>query len=128
MPIATAPSTTRFWGAYISGNSLSPSTFSLPSSLCTLKHQRQLRSIYCTLRTGSQESSDPDLLRKPIISPEPENPAGGNGHASYDESGEKPSGFESEGDGERWVEWEDKILEDTVPLVGFVRMILHSHR
>ncbi|GAA0170683.1 hypothetical protein LIER_24893 [Lithospermum erythrorhizon] len=24
------------------------------------------------------------------------------------------------------VDWEDKILEDTVPLVGFVRMILHS--
>jgi hypothetical protein len=26
----------------------------------------------------------------------------------------------------KWVDWEDKILEDTVPLVGFVRMILHS--
>lgn len=25
-----------------------------------------------------------------------------------------------------WVDWEDQILEDTVPLVGFVRMILHS--
>lgn len=27
---------------------------------------------------------------------------------------------------DRWVDWEDRILEDTVPLVGFVRMILHS--
>ena len=27
---------------------------------------------------------------------------------------------------EEWVDWEDQILEDTVPLVGFVRMILHS--
>ncbi|CAL0327063.1 unnamed protein product [Lupinus luteus] len=27
---------------------------------------------------------------------------------------------------EKWVDWEDQILEDTVPLVGFVRMILHS--
>lgn len=27
---------------------------------------------------------------------------------------------------DRWVDWEDQILEDTVPLVGFVRMILHS--
>ncbi|KAF6139103.1 hypothetical protein GIB67_010829 [Kingdonia uniflora] len=27
---------------------------------------------------------------------------------------------------EDWVDWEDQILEDTVPLVGFVRMILHS--
>ncbi|XP_042014292.1 uncharacterized protein LOC121762474 [Salvia splendens] len=24
------------------------------------------------------------------------------------------------------MDWEDQILEDTVPLVGFVRMILHS--
>lgn len=29
---------------------------------------------------------------------------------------------------EDWVDWEDKILEDTVPLVGCVRMILHSGR
>lgn len=28
--------------------------------------------------------------------------------------------------GDEWVDWEDQILEDTVPLVGFVRMILHS--
>lgn len=28
--------------------------------------------------------------------------------------------------GDAWVDWEDQILEDTVPLVGFVRMILHS--
>lgn len=26
------------------------------------------------------------------------------------------------------VDWEDRILEETVPLVGFVRMILHSGR
>ncbi|XP_078444781.1 DCL-like protein [Wolffia australiana] len=25
-----------------------------------------------------------------------------------------------------WVDWEDRILQDTVPLVSFVRMILHS--
>lgn len=34
----------------------------------------------------------------------------------------------ADGDGDTWVDWEDKILEDTVPLVGFVRMILHSGR
>ncbi|KAK7351644.1 hypothetical protein VNO77_11239 [Canavalia gladiata] len=33
---------------------------------------------------------------------------------------------EEEEDHEKWVDWEDQILEDTVPLVGFVRMILHS--
>nr|GEU97139.1 protein DCL, chloroplastic-like [Tanacetum cinerariifolium] len=27
---------------------------------------------------------------------------------------------------ETWLDYEDQILEDTVPLVGFVRMILHS--
>lgn len=35
---------------------------------------------------------------------------------------------EEEDEEEEWVDWEDKILEDTVPLVGFVRMILHSGR
>lgn len=128
MPIATAPSTTRFWGAFISCNSLSPSAFSLPSSLCTQNHQQKLRTFYCALESGSQESSRSDLLRKLIISLRPENRAGGNGHASYDESGEKRSGFDSEGAGRRWVDWENQILEETVPLVGFVRMILHSDR
>ncbi|XP_070682821.1 protein DCL, chloroplastic [Malus domestica] len=33
---------------------------------------------------------------------------------------------ENGGEDGKWVDWEDKILEDTVPLVGFVRMILHS--
>ncbi|KAK4274689.1 hypothetical protein QN277_017877 [Acacia crassicarpa] len=34
--------------------------------------------------------------------------------------------FEDDSEHERWVDWEDQILEDTVPLVGFVRMLLHS--
>ncbi|KAK2445603.1 DCL protein [Trifolium repens] len=33
---------------------------------------------------------------------------------------------EEEEEEDKWVDWEDQILEDTVPLVGFVRMILHS--
>ncbi|KAG5018368.1 hypothetical protein JHK87_014223 [Glycine soja] len=39
-----------------------------------------------------------------------------------------PQAFEEEDDDDdnKWVDWEDLILEDTVPLVGFVRMILHS--
>ncbi|EPS63154.1 hypothetical protein M569_11634, partial [Genlisea aurea] len=32
------------------------------------------------------------------------------------------------GDFDTWIDWEDRILEETVPLVGFVRMILHSGR
>ncbi|KAI6671467.1 hypothetical protein NL676_006352 [Syzygium grande] len=35
---------------------------------------------------------------------------------------------EEEEEEEEGVDWEDKILEDTVPMVGFVRMILHSGR
>lgn len=127
MPIATAPSTTRSWGAFISCNSLSPSAFSLPS-FCTQTHQQKLRTFYCAVKSGRQESSDSDLLRKLIISPRPENRAGGDEHASYDESGGKLPGLDSEGEGRRWVDWENQILEETVPLVGFVRMILHSDR
>lgn len=33
---------------------------------------------------------------------------------------------EEEESSDEFVDWEDKILEVTVPLVGFVRMILHS--
>ncbi|XVE70086.1 hypothetical protein DITRI_Ditri10aG0043400 [Diplodiscus trichospermus] len=78
---------------------------------------------FCALRTepeggriGSQESYSADLLRKPSIPP-----ANDSGGISEEEEG-------SEGKrkrGER-VDWEDRILEDTVPLVGVVRMILHS--
>lgn len=136
MPITitnTAPpssSTTRFFGAFIScSNSLSPSTLSLSlsssySSFNPQKNHNQLRTLCCAVKTGSQESYGPELLRKPIISPAPESPAGENS----DELGEKLSGFDSGGEGERWVDWEDQILESTVPLVGFVRMILHSDR
>ncbi|KAL1546958.1 protein DCL, chloroplastic-like [Salvia divinorum] len=51
-----------------------------------------------------------DLLRKPVA---PE---------YSDDDGSENNG----GDGDTWVDWEDQILEDTVPLVGFLRMILHS--
>ncbi|KAL5549806.1 hypothetical protein UlMin_005037 [Ulmus minor] len=33
---------------------------------------------------------------------------------------------EEEEEARRWVNWEDQILEETIPLVGFVRMVLHS--
>ncbi|XWS14702.1 hypothetical protein CRYUN_Cryun35bG0031900 [Craigia yunnanensis] len=67
-------------------------------------------------RIGSQDSHGAGLLRKPSILP-----AKDSGGISEEEEG-------SEGKrnrGER-IDWEDRILEDTVPLVGFVRMILHS--
>lgn len=59
-------------------------------------------------RSGG-DAGDPALLRKPVISVE------------------KSDGEDRETKGgDEWVDWEDQILEDTVPLVGFVRMILHS--
>lgn len=39
---------------------------------------------------------------------------------------EPPEEGRRKGPEREWVDWEDLILEDTVPLVGFVRMILHS--
>ncbi|KAL7155052.1 hypothetical protein ABFS83_03G048200 [Erythranthe nasuta] len=60
----------------------------------------------------------PELLRKPVALP----PAADD----YEDPVEEYSGDEKGGDGNTWQDWEDRILEDTVPLVGFVRMILHS--
>jgi len=60
-------------------------------------------------------SSDGDSLRsKPLVS---------QGRGILEEHGSHA--FE-EDDDDKWIDWEDQILEDTVPLVGFVRMILHS--
>jgi len=61
------------------------------------------------------------LLRKPIISQDKDL----GGIPEEDEESEGKREYE-DGDVEKWVDWEDRILEDTVPLVGFVRMILHS--
>ncbi|KAK4348815.1 hypothetical protein RND71_031570 [Anisodus tanguticus] len=70
-----------------------------------------LRLCHCAaVKTSSGDNAE--LIRKPVISTELE--------TEEDEVAKKS------GDGEGWVDWEDQILEDTVPLVGFVRMILHS--
>ncbi|KAL9667716.1 hypothetical protein QQ045_002080 [Rhodiola kirilowii] len=47
-----------------------------------------------------------------------------------DEDDEEVSVGKSDGGGgsEKWVDWEDQILEETAPLVGFVRMILHYNK
>ena len=66
------------------------------------------------IKTGSDGS---DLLRKPVVPSEKD--LVGISEEVEDSEEEKEEGF---------VDWEDRILEDTVPLVGFVRMILHSDR
>ncbi|XP_062102028.1 protein DCL homolog, chloroplastic-like [Humulus lupulus] len=72
--------------------------------------------------TRSHDSYAPSLLRKPVVIPLPkyykeeEQPK----HQELEE--EEKDGSESD----QWVDWEDRILEETVPLVGFVRTIIHS--
>ncbi|CAK7347539.1 unnamed protein product [Dovyalis caffra] len=68
------------------------------------------------IKTGSDGS---DLLRKPIV-------PSGKDLIGVSEEVEDSEGEKEEEEDEGFVDWEDRILEDTVPLVGFVRMLLHS--
>ncbi|XP_057533818.1 protein DCL, chloroplastic [Amaranthus tricolor] len=97
------------------------SILSLPSSYLHQTQQnpypQQRRYCCAAIKTGSQEPYSPDLLKKPDISQQ-------SSESSDEDDSEK---FERVvGDVDKWIDWEDQILEDTVPLVGFVRMILHS--
>lgn len=71
-------------------------------------------------------SDDDNLLRKPLLH------QGKEFTRIFDQDDDNNSRrikttYEVDGtEDETWVDWEDQILEDTVPLVGFVRMILHS--
>ncbi|KAG6400298.1 hypothetical protein SASPL_137124 [Salvia splendens] len=99
---------------------LSPFSISFPL------HKARLRAVKTRSdgggAVGSSQERGGDLLRKPVA-PSP---------ASNDEEGSAAEYSDDDGsdrkreDGDTWVDWEDQILEDTVPLVGFVRMILHS--
>ncbi|KAL3371923.1 hypothetical protein AABB24_008457 [Solanum stoloniferum] len=111
-------------------NNPSPISHHLLLSPSSLSFSRcgGLRLCRCAaVKTGSEgggiRSDNAELLRKPVISTELETTSESEElvkEESDDEVGKKG------GDGEGWVDWEDQILEDTVPLVGFVRMILHS--
>lgn len=74
----------------------------------------------CALNTGSDADN---LLRKPVVSPAKDLAEIVD---EDDKEADVKAVFEDDSEDERWVDWEDQILEDTVPLVGFVRMILHS--
>lgn len=89
------------------------------------------------MRAREQGAAPPDpaaFLRRPevatVTSTEEEREA--DAGSSFDGPGEDEAPEEEGVRGRRkapereWVDWEDLILEDTVPLVGFVRMILHS--
>ncbi|XP_073024073.1 LOW QUALITY PROTEIN: protein DCL, chloroplastic-like [Primulina eburnea] len=99
-------------------NSISQNLTASPFLLSFPFNSPRLR-ISFTIKAGSsgvarRRRRGSDFLRKPAVS------------HSADEMPEKASGKVGGGGGDAWVDWEDQILEDTVPLVGFVRMILHS--
>ncbi|KAL5558843.1 hypothetical protein UlMin_035054 [Ulmus minor] len=105
-----------------------PLTLSFPFFKASSFHVR-----LCALKTGpdgggrigSQEVLGPGLLRKPVVAPRKEL---ARIEEEEEESERKGNSFEEEEEEDNGVDWEDKILEDTVPLVGFVRMILHSDK
>ncbi|KAL8250690.1 hypothetical protein R6Q59_034383 [Mikania micrantha] len=106
-------------------SSINPSIIVFPYRFSTSHSQR-----FCALKTGSSSGGSrqdetayggADLLRKPAVEVKEE----ASDSSKDDESDyEDDSGKRKGEDG--WIDWEDQILEDTVPLVGFVRMILHS--
>ncbi|KAH7678922.1 hypothetical protein IHE45_06G025700 [Dioscorea alata] len=89
--------------------SLRSSFLRLPFS--SVPSRSTLPGFRASSTTANEGSVEPALLRRPVVD--------GPTKEGNDEKEER----EEE---EEWVDWEDQILEDTVPLVGFVRMILHS--
>lgn len=92
----------------------SPLILSLPLHKTSWLHLRVSALRSEGDKAGGQESYGSNLLRKPVIS---------STSKDTDGNSDKEEGADEE---EKWIDWEDKILEDTVPLVGFVRMLLHS--
>ncbi|KAK1433486.1 hypothetical protein QVD17_10396 [Tagetes erecta] len=93
-------------------SSTNPSIISFPYRFSSLHPHRLFR-----LKTSSNGGNG-DLLRKPAVEVKEDTVDVSKDDDDDDEANRK------EEDG--WIDWEDQILEDTVPLVGFVRMILHS--
>ncbi|KAL4196712.1 hypothetical protein AMTRI_Chr04g247570 [Amborella trichopoda] len=80
------------------------SPFSLPHP--RNPHLRALKTSYGG-KVEPHDRSESDLLRKP------------SSHAAFDGSSSE-SEEEAVEEKRQWVDWEDQILEDTVPLVGFI--------
>ncbi|KAE8695819.1 Protein DCL [Hibiscus syriacus] len=104
-------------------NSITTSVSSSPVTLSspffkTASLQLRFKALRTCSGGGQIESQDygSDFLRKPSIVP------------AKDSGGilEEAEGSEIKRNRSEQIDWEDRILEDTVPLVGFVRMIIHS--
>ncbi|KAL8217693.1 hypothetical protein R6Q57_021066 [Mikania cordata] len=107
--------------------STNPSIVSFPYRFCSA-HPWRFGSLKTSSGGGSSQQDGTaygaaDLLRKPVVEVKDE---------AITSSKDEDSGYEDDGEMRReedgWIDWEDQILEDTVPLVGFVRMILHSSK
>ncbi|GKV10665.1 hypothetical protein SLEP1_g21998 [Rubroshorea leprosula] len=82
-------------------------------------------------RIRSQESFGAKLLRGASIVGRKD--TGENLGEEEEDSEERNRDFnemkeEEEEEEEEWIDWEEQILQETVPLIGFVRMILHSDK
>ncbi|CAH9077980.1 unnamed protein product [Cuscuta epithymum] len=115
---------------FVSRTRPSLSSLQAPSSLTVHRRSHSvLRRCAIAVKTSSedccarnaQDALSSELLRKPV--------ATSVESAGEGESTEDGCYGESEDIGkEEWVDWENKILEETVPLVAVARMILHSGR
>ncbi|KAL6633487.1 hypothetical protein ACP70R_026158 [Stipagrostis hirtigluma subsp. patula] len=91
-------------------------------------HARAVAAV----RARGPGAAPPDpaaILRRPEVATTiPEEVRESDADSSFDGPVEEeaPEAGRRKAPEREWVDWEDLILEDTVPLVGFVRMILHS--
>ncbi|KAL6912076.1 hypothetical protein ACP4OV_000881 [Aristida adscensionis] len=92
-------------------------------------HARAVAAV----RARGQGAAPPDpgaILRRPeaatAATPVEERESDAGSSFRGPEEDEAPAEGRRKAPEREWVDWEDLILEDTVPLVGFVRMILHS--
>jgi hypothetical protein len=109
-----------------------------PTFFLALRNRRRGHGrAVAAVRAREQGAAPPDpaaILRRPeavSTAPVVEEETESDVESSFDNSGEDEAPEErvqgnSKVPKRDWVDWEDLILEDTVPLVGFVRMILHS--
>ncbi|GAB2222430.1 hypothetical protein Drorol1_Dr00013648 [Drosera rotundifolia] len=118
----------------ITSSTSSPSLLSFPH--CTKTASSRVRVVICcALSTGegnwtSSCSGSGDegekweywTTRRPVGTPR----TGEEDDRDRDEDGDGDGGEDA--DGVRWVDWEDQILDDTIPLVDLARRILHGKK
>ncbi|XP_051151069.1 protein DCL, chloroplastic-like isoform X2 [Andrographis paniculata] len=88
---------------------LCPFSLTVPWSKARL---RAVKTRSSSDSSGSIQSSPENLSRRP----EAPSPAADDGERSEQDCNS----------GDTWIDWEDQIMEETVPVVGFVKMVLHS--